>query len=234
MNPNSRQAIHIGINSVFVPPAVFDAHTALAFQGNLGKEGIDFTNFEQTERSFTVVRQSHPILNVQVATFPAAPVGQLVITCPDAGCNREVFEKEAEAIVKAFERTWPQAAKQVLASDATLRELYDAAEPHAFEEIWVKWLGRREEDLRSFGLVVGGGLRLVIPPTEPQNVLADIKFESFMQDSRKLFVEANFQWAKPQSAGTHMTPKSRLQEADHYITEKVIPFMTKGATSDNP
>jgi hypothetical protein len=234
MHPDSRQTIHIGVNFVVSPIPNIDKESKRGFDQSLDEQGLDFTQVKLEERAIVVIREVPSRLEVKVAALGPG-VGQLLILAPgqpSSDLSTELFSKEAEAVVKAFEATWPAQNRQVINSDITLRDLYETSAEHAFLELWEIVLKQSSDKLSGLGRpVLGGGLRFVMPPlpTESEPVQIEVKIESFLRDTHKIFIETQFTWPQPMPPGLSISPESRLRPVDKYIEEKVIPFVTGGS-----
>ena len=231
MNTDSRQTIHIGINFVFSPLPTIDAQSKVRFQQSLLTSGIDFARTDSKEREVFVLRETPSRLEIRVVAMPGAPVGQLLVVSPDPKTELELFAKDAEAIVEAFEATWPAQNRQIISTDVTLRDLYEATGEHAFQELWEKRLKQAPTSLARLGHpVLGGGLRFVMPPRaeDPEPVQIEVKIESFLQDTKKIFVETQFVWPSPKAPGAPFGIKERLQQVDRYVEDNVELFIVGG------
>ncbi len=228
MNTDSRQTIHIGINFVFSPLPTIDAQSKVRFQQSLLDSGIDFARTDFKEREVFVLRETPTRLEIRVVAIPGAPVGQLVIVSDDPKTELELFTKDAEAIVEAFQATWPAQNRQIISTDVTIRDLYEAVGQHAFQELWEKRLKQAPSSLARLGRpVLGGGLRLVMPPRpeDPEPVQIEVKIESFLRDTRKMFVETQFVWPSPKAPGAPFEIKERLHQVDRYVEDNVEMFI---------
>lgn len=231
MNTDSRQTIHLGINFVFSPIPTIDAPSKVRFQQSLLDSGIDFTRTDFKDREVFVFRETPTRLEIRVVAIPGAPVGQLLIVSPDPRTELELFTKDAEAIVEAFQATWPAQNRQIISTDVTIRDLYEATGEHAFQELWEKRLKQAPTSLARLGRpVLGGGLRLVMPPRpeDPEPVQIEVKIESFLQDTKKMFVETQFVWPAPKAPGAPFEIKERLHQVDRYVEDNVEPFIVGG------
>jgi hypothetical protein len=231
MLANSRQTIHMGINFVVNPRPTVNAHSNLRFQQSLVERGIDFAKVEFNERAIVVVREAPVVLNVQVAVINPEVFGQLLIVAPQQGADLALFSKEAEAVVQAFEATWAVESRQTVAVDATFRDLYEASAEHAFMELWEARLGQRADALAVLGHpVLGGGLRLVMRPhpgqSEPFEI--EVRIESFLKDTKKIWVETQFRWPQPMPPGVSLDPSRRLKQVDDYIDNELLSFIRGG------
>jgi hypothetical protein len=228
MLEHTRQSIHFGVGCVFTPQPVLDAAHALQFQQALAKEGLTFNSANAVPNAIILGRAAPP-LEVRVQQ-PGPPVGQLAVVSAHPQGTLDEFVDEAKMVLAAFGATWP-GQLQVIGRDVTLRSLYDVAGEHAFKYLWEERLKRREEELSAFGRsVLGGGLRLVIPPSDIRSgePNIEVKIESFLANPKKLFVELQMQWPRPESMAD-FDPGALLQEADRFVTTEVVRFIGGGA-----
>lgn len=107
MYPDSRQTIHMGINFLLSPMPAIHVQSLLNFQQSLINYGIDFTKVGFKEPEIAVIREAPTRLEVKVVASGPPPVGQLLILAPYPERDWTLFAREAEAIVKAFDSTWP-------------------------------------------------------------------------------------------------------------------------------
>jgi len=231
MYPDSRQIIHIGVNFRIAPMPILDVQSNLNFQQSLVTHGIDFTRVQFTEREMVVARDTAARLEVKLAAVGPPSVGQLLILAPHPGRDLTLFAKEAEAVVEAFEATWPTQPRQIISRDATMRDLYETSAEHAFRELWEVRLHQPPDSLAALGRpVLGGGLRFVMPPQpdDPEPVQIEVKIESFLRDAKKIFVEAQFTWPSPKPPGSPFDPADRLEQVNEFIESRVVPFMADG------
>ena len=229
MNSETRQTIYMGISFIVTPMPVVDRQSFVGFQGALLSGGIEFTQAAfPVERQIVITRGGISPLNITITTNPPAS-GQLLIIAPQPGSDLSVFTKEAEAVVAAFDATWPAQSRQVLHSDATFRDVFEASDEHAFKELWEKRLHQTPQSLSILqGPVLGGGLRLVMPAQQREGdrypTQIEIKIESFLQDSHKFIIETQFTWPQPVAPGEPIDPGARLAQLDRFIEKTVIPF----------
>jgi hypothetical protein len=234
MDPDSRQTIHMGVNFIVSPTPVINAQTNLRFQQSLIERGIEFTNVAFREREIIVVREAPVRLEVKIAAvnpplIGSPVIGQLVLIAPQPGCDAQLFGKEAEAVTEAFDATWPAKKRQILSSDVTFRDLFESSFEHAFQELWEERLNQSREQLAVFGQPIrGGGLRFVMQPLpdEPESPQIEVRIESYLGHSKKIWVETQFKWHQPISPGSSMEPLRRLERVDKYVTAQVLSFMT--------
>ncbi len=230
MLPDSRQTIHLGINFVLSPMPTISLQSNIGFQQSLVAHGIEFSRVEFKEREIGVIHEAPTRLEVKVAALGPPSVGQLLILAPGPGHDAELFAREAEAIIQAFDVTWPVKQRQLISCDATLRDLFEASAEHAFQELWEMRLHQLPDALTALGRpVLGGGVRFVMPPQmdDPEPYQIEVKIESFLRDTKKIFVETQFTWPQMPSGAT-FDPIGRLRQIDEYIEDKVIPFIAGG------
>jgi hypothetical protein len=234
MKPGSRKLIHVGINYIISPPPVINPQSFLKFQEALVSCSLDFTNSgrqeQQYERRIEITRNTPP-LQILIIASTKQPVGQLLIIAPHPARTVEYFIQETEQVVEAFEGTWETPHRQIMKRDITIRDLYEATSDHAFQELWEERLGQSLGSLSSFGPIHGGGLRFVIPPQPNRPAQIEIKIESYLQDSSKIFAETQFTWPMPTEPGVSLDPRNRLLEAEDYAKKQVLSFIM-GDTND--
>jgi hypothetical protein len=221
--------LHLGINYILAPPPEINKKKHLAFQSALMDAGVDFNmvNVKDNNQEISVEKKT-PLLQVRVIAASGAPVGQLLILAPHPNRTFETFGREAQAIVEAFDKTW-ESQKQILSCDSTIRYLYETSSEHAFKELWETLLRQSESSLSIFGRpVLGGGLRFVMPPTQHEEDPAqvEVKIESYLRDTKKIFIEVEFKWQQPKPRG--FEPVKRLKTVDNYIKNNVITFINEG------
>lgn len=226
----SRSTIHAGVNFVVTPMPILDRASCLRFQELLDVSGIAVSNVVYGEREFAAIRQTPAPLEIRIGV--AGPqIGQLLIVAPQPGRPIESVADEAEEIARDFNIIWPGPQRQVLSCDATIRDLYETSSDHALIEIWERRLRQSPERLKALGRpVLGGGLRLVMPPmpedeTAPQ---IEVKIESYLPNTRKIFLETQFTWPRPAQPGTPLDPRARLEQVDGYIGKNVVEFVMEG------
>lgn len=228
MDPKTRDNIHVGINFIVNPTPTIDPQSYIGFQQSLTEQRIHFSRSER-EPSIVVIREKPAPLEVKVGTVSGSPLGQLLIVAPYPGCDFTLFGVDAESVVEAFETTWPSEKRQIISCDATFRDLYLTSSEHAFRELWETLLKQPPQMLAGLGRpVLGGGLRFVMPPQpgDSEPVQVELKIESFLRDTQKVFVETQFKWPQPLPPGTPLDPRNRLIQVNEYIESKVIPFIT--------
>jgi len=234
MIPDSRTLLHIGINFVLAPAPDVSKDSALKFHRALDEEMVEFNKFDQDveKQRIAVVSEKPSRFEINVGSFGPPHVGQIVMRCPQPDISLERFVRTAESVLKAFHAVWPAKKQQLVACDATIRDLYQTTSEHSFKEIWEDFLGQEESKLAKLGRkVLGGGLRFVMPPQQGDKppVQVEVKVESFLRDSGKVFVETQFTWPQPMPRGKGLDPAARLKILDDYTGKNVIDFMTGDA-----
>ena len=229
MRPDSRQSLHFGVNFVFAPLPVLGGARARQFQQFLAEEGVEFQQTGTQPEALVFQRTGPAPLEVRVAQIPPQ-LGQLLVIA--AQPNRLLVDFEADAVVvcEVFRRAWP-GNFQVVARDCTIRHLYQSQGDHAFQYLWERRLNQRGEQLAQFKRpVLGGGLRFVMPPLEgdPNSAQVEVKIESFLVDSSKIFVDVGFAWPRPVEPNAPMDPVGMLHEVDSFASGEAVEFILGG------
>ena len=227
MKLHSRLIIHLGVNYIIFPRPLISQQTLILFQNEILKSGLEFSNVLLKEGKIIVTRESPTNLQINVSTFDPQ-VGQLLILAPNPQRSLELFIQEAEASVNAFSNTWPAANRQIINCDAAIRELHETTSEHAFQELWEKRLGQSPETLTAFDRPIrGGGLRFIMEPSQDEVDPAriEVKIESSLNDTKKIFVETQFFWLQPTSPGSPFPVRNRLDQINSYIESKVHAFI---------
>lgn len=224
MRAETRRLIHLGINFLIMPGPTVNQRIGLNFQDALVQQGIEFDKVEYEEHSVKVIRERLP-LQVVVASSANQPTGQLLILAPQPARPLDLFVQETEAVVEAYQTVWPSPQRQIIRRDVTVRSLYET-DQHAFQELWETRLGQSENSLAVFGRrVLGGGLRFVMPPEENKPAQIEVKIESYLRDTSKVFVETQFTWPAPTPPSVSFEPRDRLYEVNDYCENEVIDFI---------
>jgi len=225
MDKNSRRTVYAGVNYVFAPPVSVKGDARFALQKYLDDSDIQITDTKDEQNKYILTRKTQMPLEMQILLAPQ--IGQLLILAPELGTRSlEYFTKEADEIASIFERIWGK--RQIIACDATIRDLYGSSSEHAFQELWEERLQQPSSSLQPFGRpVLGGGLRFVMPPTSnsPHTPLIEVKIESFLPDTKKIFLEVQCLWQQPQSPDKSLDPGLKLHFVDDYLMNEVIRFI---------
>ncbi len=226
MRVDTCQSLHFGVNYFVAPVPNVDGTQMRKFLQEIAEEGIEFDRTSKGAAQLQFARGTDAPLEVKVAQ--AGPqVGQLVIIAPHPRRLLSLFIEEAQAICEAFRHVWP-GKFQIVSRDCTIRRLYESEGDHAFEFLWERRLRQPAEQLKVFGrLVLGGGLRFVMPPegTEDDPVQTEVKVESYLRDSKKIFVEVQFAWPQPGDPSNLMEPGTMLTAVESFADEQVVAFI---------
>lgn len=222
---SEKRNLHFGINFLLAPTIPMDTDHALEFQRYLSNNQIDFDRTDKTEKHLRFIAVKPDPLEVTVGA-PGPQIAQLLIVAPNPTQPSESFVQQAETICQAFSNIWRVPQRQIISRDACIRHLYQSESTHAFQFVWEKRLRQNPEDLGILGRpVLGGGLRLVLPPNEQPPTQIEIKVESYLRDSRFLFVEMQYAWPFPIGLDEGLRPRELLQEIERYCAANVIPFI---------
>jgi hypothetical protein len=223
----SRQIIHLGINFITIPAPSITHQSYLAFQQEVISSGLDFLRAENPQNQIILTREAPSPIRIAVSMLESQ-VGQVLIVAPNPKEALELFIQEVEAALGAFETVWPAQNRQIIKSDGTIRELHETTGKHAFQELWEKRLGQPSQPLKTFGRPIrGGGLRFVMDPLQDEDdpVQIEVKIESFLRDTTKIFVETQFIWPRPTAPGSSFDARERLFRMNSYIEHQVQAFL---------
>ena len=227
MKTQSRVIIHVGINFISAPAPLISQQTLLLFQQAVMAHGLEYNRVETAKNAISLFRESPSPLQVLVASNEAQ-MGQLLITAPQPKGSLNLFINEAEAAIQAYETVWQAANRQLVHVDSTIRQLYETTSQHAFQELWESRLGQSSQALSVFGRPIrGGGLRFVMDPVDEElPAQIEVKVESFLADTTKIFVEMQFTWPVPAVAQSSFNVKERIDAMNSYIEAHVQPFIS--------
>lgn len=223
-----QRIIHTGINYVVAPAITIDRNTVFKFQNLLEQSNVQINSANYGETNFSLTRQSNFPLEIKM--FNNNPQsGQIVLLMPHPEYSIELIEEESDRIFESINNVWTLKGKQLISSDATLRILFDSHFPNSFVEIWEKRLKQDPNELKIFDKpVLGGGVRLVIPPTVPgpDEPTIEIKIESFLNDTKKLFVETQFIWQRASIIdGSGINGSERISKVYHFVEDKILKYL---------
>jgi len=225
----SRQFIHMGIHYVVLPPFLVNRETSLQLQQHLLAEGVDFTSCACENNRIIIQRKAPFQMEARFAILAQQPqfLGEILVLGVGRQWTLANFSTEVLAILGAFDATWPANNRQILSCDATLRCLYQSTHEHAFKELWEIRLSQPEDSLKVLERkVLGGGLRLVMPPepSAPESPQIELKIESFLKDTKKMFIEVQFLWLQPQTL-KEFASTQRLNQVNDFIVNQVHAFL---------
>lgn len=231
LNRESRQSIFFGINYIIASAWVPDKKKLLDFQNALLEQQLEFSDTKLGSRNFMLVRREQSPLQVKVASL-GPQVSNISVLSERPAHTLDLFVMEADAVCEAYRHTWLSQQCQILQCDSTIRHLYSCTD-HAFKYLWEERLGQEPQDFHYLGKrpVLGGGLRLVMPPApeEAEPVQIEIKIESFFQESKEMFIETLFVWPQPRLLVKEkkFDPEFRLKLVEKYAINKVCDFVLK-------
>ncbi|HMD88182.1 MAG TPA: hypothetical protein VKF38_03375 [Anaerolineaceae bacterium] len=229
MKKETRKTIYAGVNFIVSPPPGMGLESRLEFQRQLSEENIELTDIKFDNQRWMGVRSNPMPIQVTVGLIAPA-IGQLLIVVPELGGRTlEHFGEEACDIARSFSNIWPK--RQILGCDVTIRDLYDADSEHAFQEIWEGLLHQPTERMNAFGRpILGGGLRFVMPQigADTTKPVIEVKVESFLQDTHKIFLDVSCNWPTPQPLEFPLDPEIRINYVDNFIQKQVIDFIIGG------
>jgi hypothetical protein len=236
VRPETERSLHFGVNFVVVPSPELGAAKVLEFQTNLATDARGLT-FETVNRrvdggELTLIRRPEPL---QVQIKGGGPgVGQLVVTAGQPARPMDDFRIEVESVIEALQATWP-APLTVIRRDCTIRHLYAVDEDHAFKFLWARRLHQSEASIRQFGRpVLGGGIRLVFPPRDgvADDMMFEVKVESYLRDPRQLFVDTLGAWSSPRPTGGPLDSSDMLQTVLAFAEGEVRRFILAETNGD--
>jgi len=232
-NRESRQSIYFDISYIIAREWTADIMKRLQFQKMLAEKQLDFPQTGAGPGDFTLARTEPSPLQVKVASL-GPRVSSIFIGSENPAYTLELFAKEAKAVCGAYRQTWLSEPCQILQCSARIRHLY-SCQDHAFKYLWENRLGQRPQDFHHLGKpVLGGGLRLVMPPLkeDAEPVQIEIKTESFLRESKKIFVETFFLWPQPKLLAENMNfdVEARLKSVEKYATANVCDFIAQSET----
>lgn len=234
MKPHSGRLIHVGINFLTIPTSSISNQTSIQFQQAIIAQGLEFQRLERAESQLVVLRETPSPLQIRVGPpDPGNPqFGQVLIIAENPNTPFDLFLKETEAALEAFNDVWGAPNRQIIHCDGNIRMLYETTSQHAFQELWEKRLGQPAQALGAFGRPIrGGGLRFVMDPLpdEADPTQIEVKIESFLMDTSKIFVETVFTWRALSTPGVPFNARGRLEQMNHYVDKEVSSFISGGA-----
>jgi hypothetical protein len=181
-----------------------------------------FTQRQTPPGNIILTREPRP-LEVRVQqTGPG--IGTVVVIAPMPWASLDEFIDEAKTAFSAYGVSWSGQTLQVIQRECTIRQLYGVVEDQAFKFLWETRLRASESELAAFRRrVLGGGLRLVMPPQADEPMI-DVRIESFFPDPSKLFVEVQMKWSVLKVTET-LDPEPIMREADRFLSEEVVDFI---------
>jgi hypothetical protein len=231
LNRNSRQSIYFNVGYIIANEWPSDTVERLEFQKLLAENQLEFLQARVGVRDFTLVRKEPSPLQVKIASL-GPRVSNISVSSERPVHTMDLFCKEADVVCDAYHQIWLDRECQILQCGANIRHLYSCKD-HAFKYLWETRLGQKPQDFHYLGKrpVLGGGLRLVMPPIkEPSEpVQIEIKIESFLQESEKMFIETVFVWPQPLllPKNKKFDPEIRLKKVEKYAINEVYEFIVQ-------
>ena len=228
---NSKTTSHFGLQYLLAGQRQTDRAKTVDFEKALLDHGLDFSQTNLYEKGFLLTRSQPSQLQIKLES-PGPQVMGLQIVSQNPQVDLDLFCRDAEAVIGAFAVTWPAEQYQVLTATAKIHHLY-SSETHAFKYLWEQRLRQQPEDFKILGNrpVAGGGLRLLMPPHAVDGgraVSIEIRIESFLRETNKLFVETIFTWPQPQmiTADQGFDPRGLMGEVEAFAANELWEFMT--------
>jgi hypothetical protein len=231
LNRESRQSIYFEVSYVIANEWSSDVIKRLDFQKALAQMQLDFPQTSVGTHNFTLVRAEPSVLQAKVSSL-GPRVSSVSISSKRPVHSLDLFCKEAEAVCDAYSQTWLKQQRQILQCSARIQHLYSCQE-HAFKYLWEERLGQEPQDFAYLGKrpVLGGGLRLVMPPVkgDAEPVQIEIKIESFFPESGKMLLETFFVWPQPRllKKDEKFDPELRLKRVEKYAVNEVCNFLLR-------
>jgi hypothetical protein len=232
INRESKTSVHFGMNFLLAGPWGQEKGALLEFQKALLDGGLEFSQTAARPAGFSLIRNEPSPLQVILET-PGPQVHTLQIVASNPQYELEMFSREAAVVTMAYQKTWRLPQYQILNTGGCIRHLY-SARVHAFQYLWEERLGQSPQDFALLGHrpVAGGGLRLLIPPHQKEGgepVGIEIRIESFLRESQKLFVETVFTWPQPRvvTDTNGFDCQAHLNAIESFAADEVWNFIAK-------
>jgi hypothetical protein len=232
INRQSKTTVHLSIQYLLAGLWTPERARTVEFEKALLENGLDFGQTQTRDNSFTLIRTQPSHLQVKLES-PGPQVVSLLVLASNPQYERELFSRDAEAVTRAFSKTWPADHYQVLTVNSKIHHLY-SAQTHAFQYLWEERLGQSPEDFRLLGQrpVAGGGLRFIMPPHaveggEPTSI--EVRVESFLREPQKVFIETAFTWPRPRVIRPEQDfePQRYIEMTEQFAAEEVWNFLTR-------
>jgi hypothetical protein len=235
-NRESRQSAFFEVSYVIANEWPSDTLQRLDFQKALAERQLDFPQTNVGPNNFTLIRTEQSPLQVRVSSL-GPRVSSISTSSKRPAHSLDLFSKEAEAVCDAYRQTWLKQQCQIIQCSARIQHLY-SCQDHAFKYLWEERLGQQPEDFAYLGKrpVLGGGLRLVMPPVkeERQPVQIDVKIESIFPELRKISIDTLFVWPQPRllAINEKFDPELRLKTVEEYAVNEVCNFVLQPKTDE--
>lgn len=232
INRNSKTTSHFSLQYLLAGVWNPERIKTVEFEKALLDSGLDFSQMNVYEKGFVLNRSQPSALQIKIES-PGPQVTTLQIIAQNPQYDLGMFCRDAEAVTESFQQTWPADHYQVLTTTAKIHHLY-SSQTHAFKYLWENRLGQDSSDFQALGNrpVAGGGLRLLMPPhsiggADPVSI--ELRIESFLRETNKLFVETVFTWPRPRviNAGDGFAPHQTMETAEQFAANEVWGFITE-------
>lgn len=237
INRNSKTTSYFSIQYLLAGPWNPERTATVEFEKALLDNGLDFSQTNWTDKSFSLARNQPSNLQIKLKS-PNPQVMTLLVLSQNPQYDLDMFCRDAKAVTEAFIQNWPSDHYQVLNSTAKIHHLY-SSQTHAFKYLWEERLGQQPEDFQILGKrpVAGGGLRLLMPPhsldgADPVSI--ELRIESFLRETNKLFVETVFTWPRPKiiTQKDGFDPNSLMYQVEQFAANEVWNFMSHNFKMD--
>ncbi|MCI0498333.1 MAG: hypothetical protein L0Y36_01445 [Planctomycetales bacterium] len=228
---NSKTTSHFSIQYLLAGSWQPERIKTVEFEKALLDNGLDFSETHLYEKGFVLTRSQPSPLQIKIES-PGPQVMTIGVLSQNPQYDLEMFCRDAQAVTLAFERTWPAEHYQLLTTTGKIHHLYSSG-THAFKYLWEERLGQFPQDFAALGNrpVAGGGLRLLMPPhavegSEPVSI--ELRIESFLRETNKLFVETVFTWPRPRMVNKNggFDPQGFMEQIENFAANEVWTFMT--------
>jgi hypothetical protein len=235
---NSKTTSHFSLQYLLAGIWQPERIKTVEFEKALLDNGLDFSETHMHEKGFILTRTQPSPLQVKIES--AGPqVMTIGILSQNPQYDLDLFCRDAQAATGAFEQTWPAEHYQLLTTTGKIHHLYSVA-THAFKYLWEDRLGQLPQDFMVLGNrpVAGGGLRLMMPPHTAEGgepVSIELRIESFLRETNKLFVETVFTWPRPRivNKNSGFDPQRLMEQIENFAANEVWAFMTHTRSSQD-
>lgn len=227
---NSKTTSHFCLQYLLAGAWQPERMKAVEFEKALLENGLDFSQTNLYDKSFVLTRAQPSQLQIKFES-PGPQVTAIQVVSQTPQYDLDLFCRDAEAAMSAFVTTWPSKQYHQLTATGKIHHLY-SSETHAFKYLWEQRLGQQPQDFQVLGNrpVAGGGLRLLMPP-HPANggepVSIEVRIESFLRETNKLFVETVFTWPQPKNipADEGFEPQDLMEQVEHFAANDLWDFI---------
>lgn len=232
INRNSKTSSHFSLQYLLAGPWNQDRLKTVEFEKALLDSGLDFSQINIHEKGFSLNRTQPSQLQIKIES-PGPQVTTVQIISQNPQYDLGMFCRDAEAVTTAFQQTWPADHYQILTSTGKIHHLY-SSQTHAFKYLWEERLGQNPADFKALGSrpVAGGGLRLLMPPhsvegAEPVSI--ELRIESFLRETNKLFIETVFTWPRPKviNGDQGFEPELAMDAVEQFAANEVWNFISE-------